>query len=258
MTEYLDRVYGLHKIPKPGEVDVLAGGPPCQGFSGLNMYKLENPYNDEKNQLFFVMLRIAQLLRPKYVLIENVTGLFSNPAFVRSIHNLFETIGYNHEIGIFNSLHYGLPQSRPRVIYFATPKDAKWQLPQYPSHTHTANITATLPKEVRSVFCNPTDIEDGLFKQVSVLDFISDLPEFHTFTGHKRDPTPYRSEPRTVYQDILRSTSTVVTNHESRGYCKKVSGARCVLQWNQKTLAKIFSHLPAHTIWTRSAFVRRC
>jgi DNA (cytosine-5)-methyltransferase 1 len=102
---------------KPGQVDLLAGGPPCQGFS------LAGPRlpDDPKNRMYLEFVRIAKELRPRVLLMENVQGIQSMQGglVTRALHASVEELGYSVVSGVLNAAHFGVPQSRPRFIMIA-------------------------------------------------------------------------------------------------------------------------------------------
>jgi DNA (cytosine-5)-methyltransferase 1 len=101
-----------------GPIDVLIGGPPCQGHSDLNN---RTRRKDEKNLLYLRMVRAAELLRPQSVVIENVPGALNDRTAVvqRSIASL-ETLGYRVTQGIVDMTRLGVPQRRRRLVVIAT------------------------------------------------------------------------------------------------------------------------------------------
>jgi len=114
-------------------VDVLAGGPPCQGFSMIGRSKkatLEERtkgfIDDPRNQLFKYYLKFAEKLNPKLVLIENVKGLASASGYRDLIENsLKETgkYGYATSSKILNAKDFGLAQNRERIFFIGIRKD---------------------------------------------------------------------------------------------------------------------------------------
>ncbi len=100
------------------KIHLIAGGPPCQGFSTMG----EGNPNDEKNSLFKEYCRILKLIQPEYLIFENVTGLLArkNEKILNSIISKFKTLGYDVKIKIIESQHYGVPQKRKRAIIFGT------------------------------------------------------------------------------------------------------------------------------------------
>lgn len=109
------------------DIDLLAGGPPCQGFS---LAGRRNP-NDLRNQLPWQFLELVELIRPKAVLIENVAGMRQN--FVKHDEDApFEQLrialsetkpGYVVQPVLLNAMHFGVPQHRPRVMLLAIRQD---------------------------------------------------------------------------------------------------------------------------------------
>lgn len=99
-------------------VDILLGGPPCQGHSDLNNYSRRD---DPKNRLYLVMSRAARVLRPSLILIENVPGVAHDRgrAFQQTAHEL-QGLGYSVNSAIVDGLRLGLPQSRKRLVLVAS------------------------------------------------------------------------------------------------------------------------------------------
>ena len=108
----------LNKIGlKKGDLTLVSGGPPCQGFSTVNGKSrfLENP----KNKLFVQFVRLINELSPTWFVMENVTGLLSmNSGKVKeAIFQAFLDIGYSVEAKVLNASDYGVPQHRKRAIF---------------------------------------------------------------------------------------------------------------------------------------------
>lgn len=98
-----------------GSVDIICGGFPCQAFSIAGK---RAGFDDTRGTMFFEIARFASILRPKYLFLENVTGLLNHDE-----GNTFETIlrtmdelGYDAEWQVFNSKNFGVPQNRERVF----------------------------------------------------------------------------------------------------------------------------------------------
>jgi DNA (cytosine-5)-methyltransferase 1 len=101
-----------------GKVDMLVGGPPCQGHSDLNNFTRRR---DPKNQLMQYMARAAVVFNPQSVVVENVVGSLSDSSgIVRSVEAIFRTIGYKVDVGILDFAALGVPQRRRRMIMIAT------------------------------------------------------------------------------------------------------------------------------------------
>jgi DNA (cytosine-5)-methyltransferase 1 len=101
-----------------GEVDVIIGGPPCQGFSALNRHnkKLED---DPRNLLFFEFLRFVKTLKPKAILIENVRQILTQKdGFAKNkIIELLTELGYNVTSTVLDASDFGVPQKRKRAFF---------------------------------------------------------------------------------------------------------------------------------------------
>ncbi len=115
--ENFDSVKWLEEIGSP-EIHLVAGGPPCQGFSVAG----KRDPNDPRNRLFYEFIRVVSKIRPWYVVMENVPGILTiQKGDVRAaITEAFKSIGYdNVSVAILESAAYGVPQIRPRAIFIA-------------------------------------------------------------------------------------------------------------------------------------------
>jgi DNA (cytosine-5)-methyltransferase 1 len=102
---------------RPGQLDLLAGCPPCQGFSTMTTLNGRIGQN-EQNDLVFEFLRFVKVLRPKTVMLENVPKLARNRRFKKLRSNL-QMLGYEVNHGVLNAANYGVPQRRRRLILVA-------------------------------------------------------------------------------------------------------------------------------------------
>lgn len=103
------------------KIDVIIAGPPCQGFSMSGKRNI----SDKRNTLFEEVVKIATVVQPKYIVIENVVGLLSmtnneGKDIKKLIKNELNDIGYKVEKQILNAADYGVPQARKRVVFIAT------------------------------------------------------------------------------------------------------------------------------------------
>ena len=99
---------------KNQKVNIICGGPPCQGFSTIG----PGDAKDSRNHLFLEFVRFVKELKPEIIVLENVTGLLAkkNINTLQSIFNCFEELGYDLNARVLSSHHYGAPQIRRRVI----------------------------------------------------------------------------------------------------------------------------------------------
>ncbi len=122
-TEYI-----LEKMQSKGfnpEVDLIVGGPPCQGFSLMGKREI----NDSRNQLVFEYLRVIKDIKPKYFIFENVPGIVTgkHETFLKELVEYFEQIGYNvvKPYQVLDASDYGIPQKRKRLILLGYREDVK-------------------------------------------------------------------------------------------------------------------------------------
>jgi len=107
-------------LPEKGDVEMLSGGPPCQGFSVLNIFK-EKEYSKFKNSLIPTYLSFADFYRPKYFILENVRNLVANEngMVLKLCMATLVRMGYQAAFGILQAGHYGVSQTRRRLIIMA-------------------------------------------------------------------------------------------------------------------------------------------
>lgn len=113
ITEEETRTYIINKAKKE-QVDIILGGPPCQGFSMAGFRSLA----DERNELIFDYIKILREVKPKVFLFENVPGLLSynNGKTYEELTHLFQELGYKIEMKLLDFSDYAVPQKRKRVI----------------------------------------------------------------------------------------------------------------------------------------------
>lgn len=107
------------------DVDIIVGGPPCQGFSTANRYQKEA--EDPRNKLFFEYIRFVEQIHPKLIMIENVRGLLTRDKGY-AINRIKEILGaeeYNIAYRVLDASDYGVPQNRKRAIIVGVRKDFK-------------------------------------------------------------------------------------------------------------------------------------
>ena len=180
-------------------VDIIDGGPPCQGFSvaGPTQYGII----DKRNTLIMEFFRFINVLRPKFCVLENVKGILtgkmnaSQKALTTYISKM-EKIGYKSKVYILQAADFGVPQYRERVIVLSN------------------RVNVTMPDKIMGGF-------EGEDNWVKVREVFGDLPEIFAGEG-VNESVPYRTEPLTPYQIYIRQGSTGVTNHVAMKHTKRL------------------------------------
>lgn len=126
--ESLMETVGLVKY----QLDILSGGPPCQGFSFAS---LRRSINDPRSKLMWEFIRMVKEIRPRYFVIENVRGLLSFKDFFKLLLKSLERCGYVVRFNLLDAVSYGVPQRRQRVLIHGARKDLDI-VPEYPTPTH--------------------------------------------------------------------------------------------------------------------------
>lgn len=193
-----------------GQLDLLAGGPPCQGFS-INAPL--RSLGDQRNHLFRDFLRFVEEFQPRAVLIENVPGLvsFAGGATLEAILESLRRLGYAADVQILYAPHFGVPQTRWRTVVIGL-RDASDALSAFPTPQHDAPVRVNFTSEFdgRRLVALPRN--EGLPRHVTVRDAIGDLPPLASGEGSD-DWRPYPTGPFTRYQELMRRGSEGVSNH---------------------------------------------
>ena len=201
-------------VPGRGDVDIVVGGPPCQGFSGYNRYRRAS---DPRNSLVSTFLSYVEVLRPRYVLMENVPGMLSMASgkVTPAILDCLKAFGYSTRLGILQAGYYGIPQNRWRVFIWAAYK--KTTLPNFPAPSHNfpkKTLFGATGFREHVVLPQPaTNPQKELRHTVTVADAIRDLPRI--VNGGGDDETRYKSRPLSDYQLRLRRGSSSLCDHRT-------------------------------------------
>lgn len=163
-----------------GTIDVVIGGPPCQGFSQKGQRKT---IHDERNFLFKYYVSVVELVNPKYFVMENVPNLLTAEGgyFRHEIEELFNKLGYSLEYGVLNASDYGVPQNRRRAVIIGKLNGDAPKLP--------------VPKR----------------NDVTIWDAISDLAYLESGEGSEEQEYKYPAE--SDYEKMLRKDSSKLFNH---------------------------------------------
>jgi len=164
------------------KIEVVIGGPPCQGFSQKGQRK---SINDDRNYLFKQFVEVVKYVQPKYFVMENVPNLLTAEGgyFKEEIITLFESLGYKLSTGILNAADYGVPQNRRRAIIIGK-----------------LGLTAVPEPE-------------KLNNKVTIWDAISDLSYLESGEGLECDT--YKLSAESDYQRQMREGSDKLFNHKA-------------------------------------------
>jgi len=130
-----------------GELDLLSGCPPCQGFSELRTRRRTSPSRDERNDLLFEVLRLTRSMRPRALIVENVPGLARDERLARFSTGL-SACGYNSDFAIVDARGFGVPQRRKRLVFIAIRADTipdDWSRPTHTAHCTVRDAIGSLP-----------------------------------------------------------------------------------------------------------------
>lgn len=195
-----------------GDLDLLAGGPPCQGFS-INAPVRST--EDKRNHLFREYLRFVEEFQPKAVIIENVPGLvsFEHGATLHAIIDSLASLGYGAGVRILGAAYFGVPQMRWRTIIIAT-RGRELPPSAFPVPVCHAPIRANFTQtfDGKNIVAQPRPETEAVFTPIE--DALDDLPPLEN--GETGEAVKqYTHEPRCPYQRLVRRGSTGIYNHEA-------------------------------------------
>lgn len=202
-------------------VDVIIGGPPCQGMSLSGPRKFDDP----RNKLYLSYIRLVDEIRPQIFVIENVPGLVGlfGGKIKDSIIEKFTDMGYAIQYKILCASDYGVPQSRKRVVFVGS-RIGDFKYPE--------------PQE-RVITCSMA---------------LSDLPPLIDELGDEE--MEYYTEESNDYQRLMRMRSYTVRNHIAASHSDKVKDIIALVPdgGNYKDLPEEYAHTRNfHVAWTRFA-----
>lgn len=144
------------------DVDIVIGGPPCQGFS---LARGQRFVDDPRNHLYKEFVRLVHHFQPKWLVLENVPGItnIGNGVILKQIYEDFKAIGYDLDHNVINMADYGVPQARKRAIFVGNRIGAKFKWPE-PTHVD--------PRKTTQLGLNFSNLKAYL----PVIDAIGDLP----------------------------------------------------------------------------------
>lgn len=221
-----------------GKVDVIVGGPPCQGFSSIRPFRSSND-DDPRNSLFEEYASFVNFFRPTVFVIENVVGLATHKdgSTIDAMQECFNSLGYDCDWRILNAAHYGVPQKRERLIMIGAEKGVKLVFPE-PTHDFDG---ATIGHRDRSRMLVPA--KPDLFTQrpllaraITVSDAIADLPEVEAGEA----ATQYDKHPLNSYQAARRNGCDRLTLHSATAHTKRMMK---IIRYSGRNIASIPKHL---------------
>lgn len=201
------------------KIDVIIGGPPCQGMSLSGPRKFDDP----RNKLYLSYIRLVKEIQPKAFVIENVPGLVGlfGGQIKDSIIEKFTEMGYRIKYKILCSADYGVPQMRKRVVFVGT-KVGDFEYPTINPNTVTCSMA------------------------------LSDLPSLEDELGE--EVSEYATSPQNFYQQLMRKKSDVVLNHIAANHSDKVKKIISLVPdgGNYKDLPEEYrDSRNFHVAWTR-------
>lgn len=211
---------------KPGELDLLAGCPPCQGFSTHRTRNKKVSVKDVRNKLVYQFLRFVEIIKPKAVMMENVPGLIKDNRIKRVKKKLVE-MGYvisENSISIKDVSDYGVPQRRRRMILQAS-KFGVIDSPKIVKGKKTVfDAIGSLPKpgvsgdELHNFPENRTDQVKKLIKLIPKNGGSrEDLPKKYWLPCHVRYPEGYKDVYGRMSWNTVSPTITGGCTNPSKG-----------------------------------------
>jgi DNA (cytosine-5)-methyltransferase 1 len=200
-TEVRDRL----RLAK-GALDVLVGGPPCQGFS---INAPERFLKDPRNRLFKDFVRFVEEFEPKTFLFENVPGLLSlgDGMVFRQVLREFGRLGYQVTTKILFAAQYGVPQERWRLILLGSRRSEI----DAPEPTHYATGRANFRGGKTLTFQLTESDKKQLLPAVTVGEAIGDLPRIKI--GEGSEAVSYTAKAHSDYARAMRNPDGTVFNH---------------------------------------------
>ncbi|KOB70090.1 Cytosine-specific methyltransferase [Operophtera brumata] len=198
------------RLPMQNEVELIVGGPPCQGFSGMNRFN-SGEYSNFQNSLVASYLSYCDYYRPKFFILENVRTFvtFKKGIILKLTLRALLAMGYQCTFGVLQAGHYGVPQTRRRLIILASAPG--YSLPLYPEPTHVFSRRAcSLGTSIDGKrFTTNIRWEGSAPRRTCCIhDAMGDLPEI--CNGENILEMEYDSMPESHFQRMVRSKDETV------------------------------------------------
>ncbi len=202
----------LGQVVNGRQIDLIIGGPPCQGFSSLRPFRSSDE-DDPRNGLFETFALYVSKLRPRVFVMENVVGLltFNQGDTLSTIEKCFRQLGYSTDWRILNAAHFGVPQKRERFIMIGRRDRGPIS---FPSPTHAYLGKGIGYRDRSRMITGHVDLPAAL----TVMDAIGDLPPVEPGKQVAR----YRKKPATQYQIDRRGACSELTHHVATNHNPKL------------------------------------
>lgn len=212
-----------------GEIDIIIGGPPCQGFSLAGKRNSE----DERNKLYQQYVRIVSQIRPSIFVMENVAMMASmkdknGELFINKITNAFKCQGYKIFTQIVNAQDYGVPQSRERVFLIGVREDIGKDF-KFPDENPKDIITFRMATEdlislENGEYSENDPLHWAIMHPQHVIRWLKDVPEGHSAHENENPDLRPPSGFNTTYKRICwdEPCSTIGTNFSMISGCRNV------------------------------------
>eukprot|EP00727_Mastigamoeba_balamuthi_P002493 m51a1_g12240 putative dna (cytosine-5)-methyltransferase (1149) ;mRNA; r:103255-108938 len=206
--------------PKKGEIDMIVGGPPCQGYSRMNRFSHTecSKFRVPSSLLVVSFLSYLDFFRPKFFVLENVAAFasFKKNLVLRVVFRTLLEMGYQCAFGVLQAGNYGVPQGRRRTIVFAAAPGQV--LPQFPDPLFVfpkARYQMTVGQTTFAI----TAKRGAPFRPMSVWDALSDLPEIGSGTEGRSLELHYVLPPLSHYQRLMRAKAgKTLYDHVARAF----------------------------------------
>lgn len=213
-----DVIDEIEKVVNKQKVDIIIGGPPCQAYSSLGRAKDENAMqNDPRNFLFESYVKVLNYYKPKFFVFENVTGILTAKINGKHIiERIIKALGENYKVKfdpkmiVLNSVNYGVPQVRKRVIIIGVRKD----LDISPEEMYAGIIKTHFDPEMSE------EESKGLKHFVTVRDAIEELPALQPGGGKPEVEFKY-SRKNEFLQRITPEDCNILRDHIARNHNDK-------------------------------------
>ncbi len=196
-------------------IDVVVGGPPCQGFSSIRPFRTLTE-GDKRNTLIEHFLMWVSAIRPRWFVFENVVGVLTHHQgrLLRSLLDGFDACGYIVSWRIVNAALYGVPQNRERLVIIGNRVGASFPWPT-PSHRNGYKSMAGARSEV--IRTDPL-FSHHLPRAITVGEAISDLPNLTA----GQSSSSYKAPPQNDFQKWSRAGSKTLTLHEATRHSRRM------------------------------------